>query len=294
MKILFPINSFHHLTGSEMYVYELGRELVRLGHRVTVAAGRVEGDMAAPAKAAGILTHRFANVPLEKFDIIHASETRPTQWALSRWLRTPVLCTVHSQYPCERPVLDARVRHYVCVRPQVQDKIVSEDRVPVAKTSVIYNPVDFSRFRPVHGNGERTDGWSRLLFCGTIDQLRRQTILDLIRRTASERRLLTLVGRKADNYDGYIERLPDTVKWHDQTWNVERFIHECDETAGIFLGRTTIEGWACGKPGWIYDLDLAGRIRSRTLHPPPADMGRFDSRLVVKQLIGLYTECLVL
>ena len=47
------------------------------------------------------------------------------------------------------------------------------------------------------------------------------------------------------------------------TPEIEKFVKECDETAGILLGRTTIEGWMCGKPSWIYKVDSGGFILSK-------------------------------
>jgi glycosyltransferase involved in cell wall biosynthesis len=290
MKILLPVMSFQYLTGSEMYVYELGRELVRRGHEVTVAAHRVEGAMAEPALAAGLQKYRFQDFPDgQSFDVVHASQSEPTRWAMMKFPNTPVICSVHSQYPVERPMPSPRVLHYICVRPEVQAKITSADRVPLAKTSVIYNPVDFARFH--NGLGQRDARQKRrVLFCGTIAALRKPSILDLIARSQAENFELRLVGLKADNYDGYIDRLPTSVNWFDQIWNVEHHIQRCDETAGILLGRTTIEGWACGKPGWIYDIDLKGNILGSALHQPPADMERFDSNKVTDQIEALYVR----
>ena len=54
------------------------------------------------------------------------------------------------------------------------------------------------------------------------------------------------------------------------------------------LGRTTIEGWACGLPGIIYDVDQQGNILSITKHNPPEDMSKFDSKLVAKQIEKIY------
>ena len=290
MKILLPVISYHYLTGAELYVYELARELIRRGHDVTVAAMRVGGALAEPSRQAGIRSCVFGD-PMAAgiFDVIHASEPIPTNWALTAHRFDPIICTIHSQYPCEAPVIDPRILHYICIRPDVQRKLISQDRIPAAKTSVIYNPVDFQRFRPAPP--VEPHAGKRVLFCGTMDLLRRQTIMELMRQAERGMFELWLLGLKADNYaaaGGYINTLPPNVKWFDQDWNTERYINECDETAGILLGRTTIEGWACGKPGWIYDIDLQGNIRSRALHQPPADMTPFDSVKVTDQIEALY------
>ena len=60
------------------------------------------------------------------------------------------------------------------------------------------------------------------------------------------------------------------------------------ETAGIQLGRTTIEGWVAGKPGWIYKVDDQGNILDIQFHEPPADVEKYYSENVAKQIIDEY------
>ncbi len=69
-------------------------------------------------------------------------------------------------------------------------------------------------------------------------------------------------------------------------------IHQCDETAGILLGRTTIEGWLCGKKGWIYDVDNTGVIKSKELHDIPSDINRFSGETVAKEIKEEYISIL--
>ena len=70
---------------------------------------------------------------------------------------------------------------------------------------------------------------------------------------------LWLVG---ENKSDYLTELitNSNVKHFGPTLDVDKYIHKCSETAGILLGRTTIEGWMCGKDGWIYDVDKNGNI----------------------------------
>ena len=63
-------------------------------------------------------------------------------------------------------------------------------------------------------------------------------------------------------------------------------------TAGILLGRTTIEGWLCGKPGLIYDIDESGEIKSKKLHNPPEDINKFSSKIIVDEIISKYETIL--
>jgi len=63
-------------------------------------------------------------------------------------------------------------------------------------------------------------------------------------------------------------------------------------TAGIQLGRTTIEGWLCGKPGWIYQVDSNGGILTKNLHDPPQDVEKYYADNVAKQIKEKYVEIL--
>ena len=127
----------------------------------------------------------------------------------------------------------------------------------------------------------------RILFVGTIDYLRKETIKDLIKTTKENDEELWLVG-KLNGVELTEFNMGVHVKHFPPTQNVEKFIHQCDETAGILLGRTTIEGWMCGKKGWIYDVDNYGNILSKKLHDVPLDVEKFKSENVVKEIMSLY------
>jgi hypothetical protein len=82
------------------------------------------------------------------------------------------------------------------------------------------------------------------------------------------------------------------VKYFPPTWNVESFISRCSETAGILLGRTTIEGWLCGKPGWIYNIDGDGFILNKEKFEVPNDLEKYYSSNVAKQIKEEYIKIL--
>ena len=95
-----------------------------------------------------------------------------------------------------------------------------------------------------------------------------------------------IVGRKRTSI---LDNLGlDHVKYFEPTWSVESYIEQCDITAGILLGRTTIEGWLCGKPGIIYDIDESGEIKSKKLHNPPEDINKFSSKTIIGEIIKTY------
>jgi hypothetical protein len=69
-------------------------------------------------------------------------------------------------------------------------------------------------------------------------------------------------------------------------------VKNCSETSGILLGRTTIEGWLCGKPGWIYNVDENGYIINKEKHNVPDDVKKFDGLEIAKKIKEEYIKIL--
>jgi hypothetical protein len=96
-----------------------------------------------------------------------------------------------------------------------------------------------------------------------------------------------LVGENKSDY--LTEFLKNShVKYFPPTLEVDKYIHKCSETAGILLGRTTIEGWMCGKSGWIYNVDNMGNVINKKLHIVPNDLDKFKSSKVSETIKKLY------
>ena len=123
--------------------------------------------------------------------------------------------------------------------------------------------------------------------------MREETIKDLILQSESEGKELWIVGENKSNYiDDILKN--SHVKYFPATLEVDKYIHKCSETAGILLGRTTIEGWMCGKPGWIYNVDSSGNILNKNFYEVPLDISKFDSKevslLIKKQYLNLLND----
>ncbi len=82
------------------------------------------------------------------------------------------------------------------------------------------------------------------------------------------------------------------VKHFGPTLEVDKYIHKCSETAGILLGRTTIEGWMCGKSGWIYNVDESGYIIDKERFDIPEDVSKFNSLEISKKIKEEYIKIL--
>lgn len=288
MKILYLIASFAELTGAELHIYELSKKMIQHGHLVAIASPSINGEIAHRARANGA-----AVVPMttalgaQPFDLVHVQEPEPTLFALKIFRTAPIVATIHSQWGCEQPINDPRIRHFICIRDDIREKMIRVDGIPAEKITVVLNGIDFSRFNRNFTQDPHPK--KRILMVGTLDPLRLTTIRDLIIRSKQEGFHFWLCGK---NWLPKNSIPPDGYLYFQPRWEIERLVQACDETAGIMLGRTTIEGWACGKPGWIYQIDLDGNIQSRELHQPPADMRCFDIRTAADRMIEIYQEAI--
>jgi hypothetical protein len=315
IKVLLSSLFFKTFTGSEMYVYELARGLKKLNCDVTVLSD-IDGPLSTLANQQGIKTLPFSNPPGYKmgdgkwgmntpqgfvqsqpnmlykmsdvnFDIMHVQHNPISQRVCDMYPNTPKISTIHSEViELENPFIHDSIKKYICIRPEIQKHVVDNFNIDETITDVIYNPIDTNRF-----NNVNTKTYPYVLFVGTIDYLREKTIRDLVEYSKSISKELWLVGENKSNY------LPELlnnshVKHFQATNKVEEYVKNCTETAGILLGRTTIEGWLCGKPGWIYQVDDKGDILSKERHEVPSDVEKFNSIEVAKKIKEEYIKIL--
>jgi hypothetical protein len=315
IKVLLSSLFFKTFTGSEMYVYELARGLKKLNCDITVLSD-IDGPLSTLANQQGIKTLPFSNPPGYKlgdgkwgmntpqgfvqsqpnmlykmsdvnFDIIHVQHNPISQRVCDMYPNTPKISTIHSEViELENPFIHDSIKKYICIRPEIQKHVVDNFNIDETNTDVIYNPIDTNRF-----NNVNTKTYPYVLFVGTIDYLREKTIRDLVEYSKSIGKELWLVGENKSNY------LPELlnsshVKHFQATNKVEEYVKNCTETAGILLGRTTIEGWLCGKPGWIYQVDDKGDILSKERHEVPSDVEKFNSIEVAKKIKEEYIKIL--
>jgi len=323
MRVLLSCLNFSNYTGSELYNFELAKELIKNNCEVTICS-TVGEPLASRAKKLGIKLFQLNEPPNFKlgdeqwgfntpegqvkskkgvlypitepnFDIIHTSHKPITEHILKLYPNIPIVTTIHSEViSLEHPVIDDKIKKYITIRPEITDYINNNFGIGKEKIEVIYNPIDSKRFNEGNNKVKNTN---TVLFVGTIDYLRKETLIDLIKYTNEENKKLLVVGKENDVKfqdilsDSSLINIDKThVTYEGPTSNIEKYLKQCDETAGILLGRTTIEGWLSGKKCWIYDVDDAGNIKSKKLHEIPKDIDKFKSENVVKQIIKVYKE----
>jgi glycosyltransferase involved in cell wall biosynthesis len=221
-----------------------------------------------------------------QFDIINVNHKPITEHLLRLYPNTPIVATIHSEViALEEPVISEQIKKYVAIRPEIKEFLIDKYEINPSDIKVVYNPINYNKFKEVV---TKPHVKPRIIFVGTIDYLRRETIQDLITTTKESNTDLWIVGKKNATYLPEMMLNQDHVTYFEPTANVEKLVQECDQTAGILLGRTTIEGWLCGKGGWIYTVNNAGNILNKEFHPVPKDVNKFRSDLVAGEILELY------
>jgi len=311
LKVLIGCLFFGSYTGSELHVYELAKELTKQNCEVHIVSqlgdkmvkriqkfgvkcfplqeppGHKLGDgkwgLNTPNGVVTSEQGKLYKIKDVKYDILHLNHKPIGEHLLKLYPNIPAINTVHSEVipKLEEPVIHENVKKYITIRESISDFVCDGWDIPKEKISVVYNPIDNNRFKQYNTPTKKVT-----LFVGTIDYLRKNTIIDLVKYTKENNKELWLVGEKKDGFDN--EMNDDHVKYYPATWDVENYVKECDETASILMGRTTIEGWLCGKPGWIYEIDSSGHIINKEKHEPPSDINKFKSENIASEIIREY------
>jgi glycosyltransferase involved in cell wall biosynthesis len=305
LRVLICCQFFKNYTGSEVSNYELSRELVKLGCDVTLISSMVGEPLRSKAIKNGVKVYSYSDLPNYKlnsegqfqfiknekeFDIIHINHKPIGDVILQLYPNTPAVMHVRSEVipTFEEPIINPMIKRYISIRETITEYITSFG-ISGDKIVEIDNPFDTSRFntdyKPVKNEKEV------VLFIGTLDHLRRKILEDLIEMTNNNNQELWIIGADNMNYVTDLQQAQH-VKYLGVKSNVEKYIKKCDYTAGIFKGRTTIEGFLCGKRGWIYYVDKDGKILNKELREVPADVEKYKSDFSAKKVFTLYEEVL--
>lgn len=148
MHILMTNTSLSTRTGSELYLSEVAQELRRRGHRVSLYSPRL-GSLAEDLRREGLFVcGNLADLD-QSPEIIHGQHHMETMTALSRFPGTPAVYFCHGFIPWEEvPPIHPRILRYVAVSTFLQRQLIDRYQIPDARTHLVPNFVDLSRFRP--------------------------------------------------------------------------------------------------------------------------------------------------
>jgi hypothetical protein len=318
LRILMGCLNFEGLTGSEISTLETAKGLASRNCDVSVVSLNIGDEFKKICNKHGIKTYSLNEPPHYKlgdgkwlinaqngpqpsqpnmlyrvnqqtFDIIHANHKPITERLLQLYPESNFVNIVRSEViDLENPIVDDKIKKYIAIRPSIKDYVVNNFGISEDMVEVVYNPFDKSRFKP----NSLPSGTDKpvVLFVGTMDYLREKPIMDLVEKCRTENKELWLVGKDTMGYASNLGNNEPHVKYFEPTDKIEEFYYKCDVTAGIMLGRTTIEGFLCGKPAIIYDVDKTGEITGVSHHEVPEDLSIFDFDNIIDKIKSVYIE----
>jgi len=282
MKILLGCLNANGLGGSELYHYELARELDDAGHDVTLFTLRqIDWTDQVRLKLHHVRQLDLTNLDVtEKFDIIVASQPDVNTFMINNFSDTLLISIIHSEIRSEDPILDSRVSHYIAIRQPIADMLINDYKIPADKVSLIYNPIDKSRFNS--SNDVKLERYSGIFVGEVLDPIRFNAVQHLVNQCIENDWDLYLMSESRYNFNH------PNIKYVDKRWDTENIVETMHFTAGILLGRTTLEGWCCDVPGYMYIIDIHGNILDIETTAPTNIKTLCCSKHVAQQHINLY------
>jgi len=282
MKILLGCLNVNGLGGSELYHYELARELDAAGHDVTLFTLRqIDWMDEVRLKLQHIRQLDLTNFDrTEKYDIIVASQPQVNLFMLDTFKDTPIVSIIHSEIRSEDPILDPRISHYIAIRQPIADMLINEYNIPTDKVSLIYNPIDQTRFNTE--DAVKLDRYAGIFVGEVLDPIRFNAVQHIAKQCIENDWDLYLMSDSRYDFNH------PNIKYVDKRWDTENIVQMMHFTAGILLGRTTLEGWCCDVPGFMYLIDINGNITDIETTPPTNIKELCNSKYVAQQHINLY------
>jgi hypothetical protein len=216
----------------------------------------------------------------EKYDIIVASQPQVNLFMLEHFKNIPIISIIHSEIRSEDPILDSRISHYVVIRKPIVDMLINDYNIPASKVSLIYNPIDRTRFNS--NEASKLERYSGIFVGEVLDPIRFQAVQHLVQQCIENDWDLYLMSESRYDF-----KHPN-IKYVDKRWDTENIVQMMHFTAGILLGRTTLEGWCCDVPGYMYLIDINGNILSIDSTAPEEIKELCNSKYVAQQHINLY------
>lgn len=148
LKVLITNLMLEGWTGTELFVRDIARGLLKAGHRPVLYSPRL-GKLAAEIRKETIPVVDDLSQISTPPDIIHGQHVNETLTALLHFGHAPALYFCHDWYFADDyPPRFPRILRYVAVDDQCYDKLVCEYGVPEERAQIICQFVDLERFVP--------------------------------------------------------------------------------------------------------------------------------------------------
>jgi len=289
-SILLSAQNLSSIGGSEMYHYELARELNLKGYNVYLYQyNSIIHDIYFFNKIKEFCKDIFLReIPADfRPDLILTSQPNPTLYILSKYRNTniPILSVIHSEIRSEDPIIDSRINGYIAIRPTIQEMLI--EKYKLNNVHLIYNPIDLSRFN--NTISKKTKYRPIALFVGEVlDNIRIRPATDFANTYIDKQYEIHFVSKSR-----FYEYDSNYIKFHDPHFNIEYLLSMADITGGIVSGRTQWESIAMGIPHVNYWIDITGNITDiELIKPGDISIDLFDSKQVVNHVLKVFKELL--
>ncbi|WP_009962927.1 glycosyltransferase [Verrucomicrobium spinosum] len=150
MRVLITNNSLSARAGTELVVYEIGRELRRRGHEVAAYSSTL-GEVAELMVGSSIpVVNQPEACPFQP-NIIHGQHHLDAMTALLAFPNTPAVYHTHGGVPwVERPPVHPRILHYIAMCEDLADVTRINLGLQRDQVTALPNWVDLNRFRGNH------------------------------------------------------------------------------------------------------------------------------------------------
>ena len=147
LKVLITNLKLESWTGTELFVRDVARGLLELGHRPVIYSPRL-GRLAAEIRKETVPVVDDLSQVSGPPDVIHGQHANETLTALLHFPHTPAIYFCHDWYFNEDyPPRFPRILRYVAVDDACYDKLVCEYGVPEERAHVVSQFVDLDRFQ---------------------------------------------------------------------------------------------------------------------------------------------------
>jgi glycosyltransferase involved in cell wall biosynthesis len=231
MKILVTNHQLKDRCGSELFTFNLVKELKNKGHEVLVFSP-VLGKISDQISQLGIIvTKDLRSVENEKFDIIHAQHNTTAILVRSIFPETPIIFMSHGVLPEleQAPSIDLGISRFLAVSEEVAKSLEVNGKVPREKIEIIRNFIDTEQFI------KKKDL-----------NIKAKNLLVISNHYTKEVEKIVEGTSKKLNLDVKHIGFPD-----NSVENVEDYINNSDIV--ISLGRGVLEAMACERNVIVYD-----------------------------------------
>lgn len=148
LRVLITNNTAAMRAGSELYVLDLARALLRRGHQPVVYS-TVLGDVAESLRRATVPVVDDLSALNIAPDVIHGQHHLETMTAALHFAGTPVVALCHGWMPWEEtPPVFPTIARWIAVDDLCAERLATTAGVDRTRIRTLYNGVDIERFQP--------------------------------------------------------------------------------------------------------------------------------------------------